>query len=142
MRKWLNGDMSNFDYLMVLNILSGRTNEDLNQYPIFPWMRAQYDSTKDSDKNYRDLSKNMGCLGNEERREKFRKVYESSEHFGPMAQQQFHYGFHYSNLPIVLQYLIRCGPYTEACKMLQGGKFDVPDRLFSSLADSFNNATR
>lgn len=26
--------------------------------------------------------------------------------------------------------------------MLQGGKFDVPDRLFSSLADSFNNATR
>lgn len=26
--------------------------------------------------------------------------------------------------------------------MLQGGKFDVPDRLFSSLSDSYQNATR
>lgn len=111
MKKWLNGELSNFDYLLALNFLAGRSNEDLNQYPVFPWIRSQYNNTKD--RNYRDLGRNMGCLGTEERRERFRKIYESSEHFGPVVyqQQQFHYGTHYSNLPIVLQYLIRCNPY-------------------------------
>jgi len=63
MRKWLNGELSNFDYLLNLNFLSGRSNEDLNQYPVLPWIRSQYDNTKD--KNYRDLGCNMGCLGTE-----------------------------------------------------------------------------
>ncbi len=31
---------------MYLNIASGRTNCDLNQYPIMPWIFSQYVSTK------------------------------------------------------------------------------------------------
>ena len=40
--KWLNYELSNFDYLMCLNMASGRTNCDLNQYPIMPWVFSQY----------------------------------------------------------------------------------------------------
>ena len=36
---WVRRDVCNFDYLMRLNELAGRTYNDLNQYPIFPWVR-------------------------------------------------------------------------------------------------------
>ena len=34
--RWKRRELSNFDYLMLLNTLSGRTYNDVNQYPIFP----------------------------------------------------------------------------------------------------------
>ena len=36
--------MSNFEYLMHLNTLAGRTYSDLMQYPVFPWVLADYES--------------------------------------------------------------------------------------------------
>ncbi len=36
--------MSNFQYLMHLNTLAGRSYNDLMQYPIFPWVIADYTS--------------------------------------------------------------------------------------------------
>jgi factor associated with neutral sphingomyelinase activation len=49
--------MSNFNYLMSLNMLSGRSNCDLNQYFILPWIMASYTSAKfkRDDSKYRDL---------------------------------------------------------------------------------------
>lgn len=38
------GEMTNFEYLMHLNTLAGRTYNDLMQYPVFPWILADYDS--------------------------------------------------------------------------------------------------
>jgi len=35
---WQNRKISNFDYLMFLNTISGRTFNDLTQYPVFPWL--------------------------------------------------------------------------------------------------------
>ena len=32
--KWMKREISNFDYLMQLNTISGRTYNDLNQYPV------------------------------------------------------------------------------------------------------------
>jgi len=51
---WLNGKMTNFDYLMHLNRLAGRSFNDLMQYPIFPFVLSQYDQ------NSLDLS-NSSC---------------------------------------------------------------------------------
>ena len=34
--KWINREISNFDYLMVLNTISGRSYNYLSQYPIIP----------------------------------------------------------------------------------------------------------
>ncbi len=39
------GDLSNFDYLMLLNSRAGRTTNDLTQYPVFPWVLQDYHSS-------------------------------------------------------------------------------------------------
>ena len=64
-QQWQDGHLSNFDYLMKLNTLAGRTYNDLTQYPVFPWVLADYESgTLDLNdpKTFRDLSK-VGRLG-------------------------------------------------------------------------------
>lgn len=38
------GEISNFEYLMHLNTVAGRTYNDLMQYPVFPWVLADYQS--------------------------------------------------------------------------------------------------
>ena len=47
--------------------------------------------------------------------------------------QPFHYGSHYSNAGIVTHFLLRIEPYTTQAIQLQGGSFDVADRLFFSI---------
>ena len=38
-RKW---KMTNFEFLMWLNILSNRSYNDISQYPVFPWLLSRY----------------------------------------------------------------------------------------------------
>ena len=59
-KQWQEGEMSNFEYLMFLNKMSGRTFNDLMQYPIFPFVLADYTSLQlclDKHSSYRDLGK-------------------------------------------------------------------------------------
>ena len=61
--RWQRRDISNFDYLMYLNSLAGRTYSDLNQYPIFPWVITNYEGAEldlNDPANFRDLS--LVCL--------------------------------------------------------------------------------
>ena len=72
-QKWQRREISNFEYLMFLNTIAGRTYNDLNQYPVFPWVITNYDSQEldlSSPNNFRDLSKPIGAL-NHSRREYF-----------------------------------------------------------------------
>ena len=58
------GEINNFQYLMHLNTLAGRSYNDLMQYPVFPWIVADYDSEELdllSQDTFRDLSKPMGA---------------------------------------------------------------------------------
>lgn len=62
---WRRRDITNFEYLMILNTLSGRSYNDLTQYPVFPWVLADYSSeVLDFNKSstFRDLSKPIGAL--------------------------------------------------------------------------------
>jgi len=34
LQKWVQGEISNFQYLMQLNTIAGRTYNDLSQYPV------------------------------------------------------------------------------------------------------------
>ncbi|KAJ3226432.1 hypothetical protein HK099_004885 [Clydaea vesicula] len=43
-QKWIVRDISNFEYLMRLNSLAGRSYNDLTQYPVFPWIIKDYES--------------------------------------------------------------------------------------------------
>ncbi|KAL3320339.1 hypothetical protein Ciccas_000979 [Cichlidogyrus casuarinus] len=136
--KWQQREMSNFDYLMYLNTIAGRSYNDLNQYPIFPWVLSDYSSQKldlASMASYRDLSKPIGAL-NEKRKQFFDRRFQE---WDDDSQQPFHYGTHYSTAAFVLSYLIRLEPFTTAFLNLQSGKFDNPNRLFHSVARTWDN---
>lgn len=74
-KRWQNGEISNFQYLMHLNTLAGRGYSDLTQYPVFPWVLADYESDALDlldPKTFRKLDKPIGCQ-TIEGEEEFRK---------------------------------------------------------------------
>lgn len=62
---------------MHLNTLAGRSYNDLMQYPIFPWILADYDSPEldfSDPASFRDFTKPMGAQS-PERLHQFEKRY-------------------------------------------------------------------
>jgi len=155
---WERGQISNFEYLMHLNAAAGRSFLDLTQYPIFPWVLADYTSEKlnlNDEATFRDLSRPMGALS-EKRAEQFRERYSTlheiaqssgfdsgfdEEDRGNHVTPPFFYGTHYSCAGYVLHYLNRLQPYADMSITLQGGRFDNPDRLFIDIAASWASAS-
>ncbi|KAK5944674.1 beige protein-like 1 [Knufia obscura] len=143
-KKWQKGEMSNFHYLMLINTLAGRTYNDLTQYPVFPWVIADYTSNEldlDNPRSYRDLSKPMGCQ-TADREAEFRERYKQFAEMGDSNAPPFHYGTHYSSAMIVTSYLIRLQPFVKSYLLLQGGSFDHPDRMFFSIEGAWQSASR
>ncbi|KAJ3036784.1 Neurobeachin-like protein 1 [Rhizophlyctis rosea] len=140
--KWQKGEISNFDYLMFLNTISGRTYNDLTQYPVFPWILKDYQSeTLDlSDPSiYRDLSKPVGALDPARLAQYVERYHMFEDPTGKI--KKFHYGTHYSSAAAVLFYLLRTEPFTTLHIALQAGKFDHPDRQFHSMQSCWHSVT-
>jgi hypothetical protein len=138
-QKWVDNEISNFAYLMYLNSLAGRTYNDLTQYPVFPWIIADYRSENldlNNPKTFRDLSKPMGAQGGK-RAEAFSERFDC---WDDPVMPACHYGTHYSSAMIVCAYLIRLEPFTEQYLQLQGGNFDHADRLFHSIETAYFSA--
>eukprot|EP00850_Spirogloea_muscicola_P006613 SM000031S11622 [mRNA] locus=s31:702958:718064:- [translate_table: standard] len=136
--RWVRREISNFEYLMQLNTLAGRTYNDITQYPVFPWVIADYTSKEldlDNPATFRDLSRPIGAQ-QEARLTKFVERYES---FDDPIIPKFHYGSHYSSAGIVLYYLVRIEPYTSLAIHLQGGSLDHADRLFSDVSATWDS---
>ncbi|KAM0841856.1 hypothetical protein ACQ4PT_058739 [Festuca glaucescens] len=137
--RWRRREISNFEYLMSLNTLAGRSYNDLTQYPIFPWVLADYASENldfNMSSTFRDLSKPVGALD-----EKRFKVFEDRYlNFCDPDIPSFYYGSHYSSMGIVLHYLLRLEPFTTLHRSFQGGKFDHADRLFQSIDSAYKNS--
>ncbi|ORX90609.1 beach-domain-containing protein [Basidiobolus meristosporus CBS 931.73] len=141
--RWEKREISNFQYLMHLNTLAGRSYNDLTQYPIFPWILADYTSEEldlTDPKTFRDLSKPMGTQS-AERANEFIERYNSWEE-ADNTTPAFHYGTHYSSAMIVCWYLIRLEPFTHFFLKLQGGYFDHADRLFHSIQHAWQSASQ
>uniref|UniRef100_A0A8C1F2U0 Neurobeachin n=1 Tax=Cyprinus carpio carpio TaxID=630221 RepID=A0A8C1F2U0_CYPCA len=140
-QRWQRREISNFEYLMFLNTISGRTFNDLNQYPVFPWVITNYDC-EDLDltlpSNFRDLSKPIGAL-NPKRAAFFSERFESWE---DEQVPKFHYGTHYSTSSFTQMWLLRIEPFTTFFLNFQGGKFDHADRTFSSVSRAWRNCQR
>lgn len=139
-KQWIEREISNFEYLMALNTIAGRTYNDLNQYPVFPWVIADYTSEildLDSPASYRDLSRPIGAL-DEKNREACIARYDA---FFDEKIPKFHYGTHYSNCGGVINFLMRLEPYTSYSSQLGGGKFDYPERMFTSIAKTWEGCT-
>ncbi|CAF3634388.1 unnamed protein product [Adineta steineri] len=140
-QRWQRREISNFEYLMYLNTISGRSYQDLNQYPIFPWIIADYDSEKldlNIPSTYRDLSKPIGAL-NPTRKSYFVEHYNNWDSDTIPA---FHYTTHYSTATSTLSWLIRLEPFTSYYLNLHENKFDSPNRTFHSIPQSWQNCQR
>uniref|UniRef100_A0A8C2FYA8 Neurobeachin-like 2 n=1 Tax=Cyprinus carpio TaxID=7962 RepID=A0A8C2FYA8_CYPCA len=128
--RWVCREISNFEYLMQLNTISGRTYNDLSQYPVFPWVLCDYTSAEldlEDPAVFRDLSKPIGVV-NPRHAQNVREKYESFE--DPTATiDKFHYGTHYSNAAGVMHYMIRTEPLTSLHIQLQSAVLQL-NRIF------------
>ena len=136
-QKWQKREIGNFQYLMFLNTIAGRTYQDLNQYPVFPWILTNYESEEldlNLPTNFRDLSKPVGALNNK-RRAEFIERYQSWDNPKVLA---FHYGTHYSTAAFTLNWLCRLrGAYNSSYLAIQDGRYEEDSRLFLSIGDSW-----
>uniref|UniRef100_A0A4W6C811 Neutral sphingomyelinase activation associated factor n=1 Tax=Lates calcarifer TaxID=8187 RepID=A0A4W6C811_LATCA len=133
MLQWQRGHLSNYQYLLHLNNLADRSCNDLSQYPVFPWVIADYTSSQLDLTNaatFRDLSKPVGAL-NRERLDRLLARYKG------MPEPRFMYGSHYSSPGYVLFYLVRVAPEHMLC--LQNGRYDHADRMFNSIGETWKN---
>ncbi len=135
--KWVNGKISTFTFLNILNILSNRSLKDLTQYPIFPWIiHDNLIKTQNEYLKIRELNKPMGIITldsskNENRRlkhyiENYKSfIDELDKKYKHYKMENFYndddisyddipyiYGTHYSNPAYVSHYLNRNFPYT------------------------------
>ncbi|XP_039701567.1 WD repeat and FYVE domain-containing protein 3 isoform X1 [Pteropus medius] len=142
-QRWERGEISNFQYLMHLNTLAGRSYNDLMQYPVFPWILADYDSEEvdlTNPKTFRNLAKPMGAQ-TDERLAQYKKRFKDWE--DPNGETPaYHYGTHYSSAMIVASYLVRMEPFTQIFLRLQGGHFDLADRMFHSVREAWYSASK
>lgn len=138
MQAWQEGNISNYDYLIYLNLAAGRSFCDLTQWPVMPWVLKDYKShvlDLNDPETFRDLSKPIGAL-NAERLSIYKERYgQMAEEGGP--DRPFLYGTHYSTPGYVLYWLVRSAP--AHMLRLQNGRFDAPDRLFVSIMDSWDS---
>ena len=156
---WRERRISNFEYLTHLNKLSGRTFNDLMQYPVFPFVLADYKSdilNLRLSNSFRILSRPI-AVQKKEREKYYINQYnylkkenndQSIRDSSSLNSDQFlvtsapyHYGAHYSNSGIVLYYLVRLPPYTQMFLKYQDNNFDIPDRSFHSIYTTWRLAT-
>ena len=136
---WKKGQISNFEYLTLLNKYGNRSYNDLSQYPVFPWVLSQFDSEEldlKDEANYRDLSMPVGAISGVSRdsaRNRFEMITPEDEMI------PFHHGTHYSTGASVSYYMVRLEPFTSQAKKIQNDTFDMPDRLFHSVQRSWES---
>ena len=149
-KKWTNYQISNFEFLMWLNLYSNRSYFDLLQYPIFPWIITNY------------IPMGMMSLTNEglerkkcyiEHYETMKEEYEEEKEINIennknevnnnnlLINTPYFYGSQMSNPFYVSHYLTRSFPFSNIAIEMQGQGFDTADRLFISIESSFNMAS-
>ena len=129
--------------LSLLNTFADRSAADLAQYPVFPWVVADYASRRldlSAPATFRDPPP-VGAL-DAARLERFRERLAAM----PPADAEgglpppFLFGTHYSTPGYVLYFLVRAAPECMLC--LQNGRFDAADRMFSSVAATWGSCLR
>ena len=133
---WVRGKISNFEYLMLLNIYSGRSFNSPSQYPVFPWIIKDYNSSildLSNPNSFRDLSLPIGAQDP--------KTFETLKKKQLALEQAGVDSYLYSCGPIcplsLYSWLIRLEPFTSLHIQIQGGRFDHTARIFSSIPHSY-----
>jgi hypothetical protein len=135
-----NKCFSNYDKLILINLLSNRSFKDIYQYPIFP-MFYEHIGIKE-----RDMNKHIGLLDiNEESSQRKKLIMQSYDinkdeiKFQQEPEEVYLFNTHYSNPIYTCNYLIRIFPYSFIGIEFQGEGFDDPNRLFYSIPKTMRN---
>ncbi|XP_057327101.1 lysosomal-trafficking regulator [Microplitis mediator] len=143
---WRNGYLTNWEYITCLNKLAGRSYNDLMQYPVFPFVLADYTSSKIDLTNpniYRNFKRPMAVQDKKNEQHYvnnynyLKQALAEGLNLIALNQEPFHYGSHYSNSGTVLHFLVRLPPFTSMFLSYQDNNFDIPDRTFHALATTW-----
>ncbi|KAA0165966.1 hypothetical protein FNF31_01580 [Cafeteria roenbergensis] len=156
--QWLARKLSNFEYLMWLNRVAGRTTQDLAQYPVMPWVIADFDSDRldlENPETFRDLTWPIGAqtpAAQAELRTKHKeqeRAFEMQMRMGILDETlriitgtPHHYGTFYLNPGFVLWFLFRQEPFLRLHVELNDGKFDHADRMFHDIKAAYLSSTK
>ena len=128
---------SNFDKLMIINLFSNRSFNDLNQYPVFPMIYNEIKLKREMDKpiGFQEINKDS-----ETRTKLIKDSYYTEKEYNEDGSTEISYfSILFSNISFVCNYLIRVYPYSFIAIELQGDRFDTPDRLFFSIDSTMHN---
>ena len=136
--EWREERLSTYEYLLFINKYASRTFNDLNQYPVFPWLVRKYildNDNKNINMLLRDFKYPMAAQ-TEEQRDNSLNRFEEEEN----SKLKFptHHGIHYSTSSYIFFYLMREEPFTTLLIKLQGYNHENPDRMFFSIADTLS----
>lgn len=131
-KKWLRHSISNFEYLLYLNFIAGRTFSCLTLYPFMPWVLKDYNLPLDI-KNpafYRDFSR---PIGNQDPStdEKLDTDFNRLKNFGV---KPYHYNYAPIHPRIICNWLVRMEPFTTLHVKQGSNVFDDPIYIFESVA--------
>ena len=141
-KSWIDDQISTYQYLLYVNKFSSRSFNDINQYPIFPWIFRESSLGSHRNKNkipkFRDLRYPISMKGNtvdlekeEEEKEEIEAFFESSKE--ESKKYPSHFRLHYSTSGYLLSFLVRVSPYTEEQIIFQNNQFDSPSRQLNSI---------
>ena len=129
-------EMSTFDLIISINLISNRSLNDLNQYPVFPLLYFFDKSTNSFIQ--RNLSKHIGFQDvtkeSKKRKKSLKEIYDGKD-----EEIQCFFNTHYSNIFYTSNFLIRLFPFSSLSIELQGDGFDNPNCLFFSIKETFFN---
>jgi len=129
-KKWQNNEIGNFMLLLYLNIYSGRSFNDLQNYPVFPWIITEF---PEKQKSFRNLSLPI-AVQTPKKLDKFSKLLVS---LGKQESEHFLFGSSFSAPLFVTTYLVRIKPFASIYKKYHHNNFVRDDVLFSSIDHFF-----
>lgn len=130
---WQSYEITTYEYLYYLNMLSGRSFNCSSQYPIYPWLIREVEKNVidlQDPLHFRDLGVCCAALS-ESRKEKALTQWHALT--GDMAEEDCQWRLHYLPAAQVFEYLIRFEPFVTQHILLQNHKFDIANRLFFSI---------
>lgn len=119
--KWAKGEITNFDFLLKLNIYTGRSFHDPQNSIIFPWIVL-------SKNKWRDLAQPI-TLQNPNRLQHFKEL---------IDMQGYMFGTSPSNPMLLTYYFVRIEPYTTLHLKIHDGHYDAPERMFKNIHTFFS----
>ena len=139
---WNNNQISNYELIMLLNILANRSFLDITQYPVFPWIIFSKDVYRDlklpmGQNNFESYSNNRMEIFNNNYQDSKLNLKNINEFIEPAhISKSFYYITNYSSVSIINNYLIRIFPFNLLCHKINQDSFENNEFLFYDMLNT------